>query len=185
MNPAGRRQAELMVESESQLLERVRRGAPEALGALYARHGDALYALICRVTGSPDEAEDVVHDLFLGLPELLRRYEDRGQLRAWLRRVAVRLAQAGRRRTRRRASLLAATPEAQPHQPGSHPLDRLDLARALAALPDAQRVVFVLKQVEGYSHDDIADMLGISTGASRTRHLRALRRLRQLLEPGS
>src|SRR3954466_12505696 len=74
------------------LVARAREGRREALTELYARHGQALMALAYRLTGSRADAEDVLHDVFLGLPEALRRYEDRGSLDSWLKRVTARVA---------------------------------------------------------------------------------------------
>lgn len=166
-----------------------RRGAPEGIAALYRAHAGALLRVATRLTGSAADAEDVVHDVFVGLPELLRRYEDRGQLAAWLRGVTVRLVLDRLRRDRRRAALLVrAAPDAiaaAGHAGGHDGVDALDLDRALAALAEPLRVVFVLRQLEEWSFDEIGGRLGITPGAARVRHLRALRRLRTLLETGS
>jgi RNA polymerase sigma-70 factor (ECF subfamily) len=162
------------------LVEAVRAGDAAALGAVYDAHAPALHRVAFRLTGSAADAEDVVHDLFVGLPEALARYEDRGQLGAWLARAAVRLCLMRLRgaRRRREAPLIdehaaAAGAEAT--------AARADLARAVGALPASLRAVFVLKVVEGYPHDDVAAALGITSGASRVRLARALRLLREAL----
>src|SRR6266487_1253667 len=83
----------------------VRNGDPAALGLLYDAFGAGLFRLAYRLTGTREDAEDVVHDVFVGLPEALTRYEERGRLGAWLRRVTARVAlmrlrgQARRRET--------------------------------------------------------------------------------------
>ena len=83
----------------------------------------------------------------------------------------------------RRAHAIAI--EVQSAQPalGADPWGALDLERAIASLPESARVVFVLRQLEGHSHEEIASLLGISSGAARFRYLRALRQFRALLEP--
>src|SRR5437870_1199978 len=102
------------------LIEAVRAGNPEALAALYREHGAALYRLAYRLTGTREEAEDVVHDVFVGLPEALAHYEERGKLTSWLKRVTARVALIRlRARTRRREVPLeladqAARPPADP-----------------------------------------------------------------------
>lgn len=164
------------------LIEAVRAGSPEALGALYRDHGAALYRLAYRLTGSREDAEDVVHDVFVGLPEALRRYEERGSFGAWLKRVTARVALMrlrGRQR-RREVSLDGAERGADP-PPAA---DGIALRTAVRGLPDPLRVVLVLKEIEGYSHAEIADLLGIREGASRVRLARALKRLRKALEDG-
>jgi len=163
-------------------IEALRAGRPDALAALYREHGAALYRLAYRLTGSRHDAEDVVHDMFVGLPEALRRYEERGELAAWLKRVAARVAlmRLRSRKRRREVGLDAAEPRTDPPS-GT---DGIALQTAVDALPDRLRVVLVLKEIEGYSHAEIGDLLGISAVASRVRLNRALRRLRKALEDG-
>src|SRR2546426_9139750 len=88
--------------SRATLIEGVRAGSPDALAALYLEHGAALFRLAYRVVGAREDAEDVVHDVFVGLPEALQRYEERGSLAGWLKRVTARVAlmrlRSGKRR---------------------------------------------------------------------------------------
>ena len=173
--------------SDTLLVEHARSGSAASLEALYVRHADRLFTIARRLTGSSADAEDALHDLFVGLPELLRRYEERGRLDQWLTGVLVRLVLTRSRTTRRQEAIAAreAVIDRELQQPVGDPWTTVDLERALAALPDALRGVFVLRQIEGYTHDDIAALLGISSAASRVRYFRALRQLRLLLEPGS
>jgi len=156
-----------------------RRGDPPALAALYRAHGAAVFRLAYRLTGTREDAEDVVHDVFVGLPEALLRYEERGRLESWLKRVAARVAlmrlrQSGRRRE---VPLEAVAGHRSPEAPG----EVAALQEAVAALPNALRSVLVLKEMEGYSHAEVAALLGISAGASRARLMRAITRLRRTL----
>jgi RNA polymerase sigma-70 factor, ECF subfamily len=164
---------------ESALANRVRAGNPEALAELYVHCGPALLSLARRLTGSAQDAEDVVHDLFLGLPEALRHYDDRGKLEQWLRRVAARLALNRLRSAVRRAETIL-TDQLPPH-PKTLAEDRITLDRAVDELPDALRTVLVLKMIEGYSHAEIATALGITARASEQRLHRALEILRARL----
>ncbi|MEO5815946.1 MAG: sigma-70 family RNA polymerase sigma factor [Gemmatimonadaceae bacterium] len=170
--------------TESELLAQARRGSASALGALYEAHAATLLRLGARITGSASDAEDLLHDLFVGLPELLSRYEHRSQLDAWLRAVMARMA-IGRLRQGMRRERLTSSNFASARDSVSDPWDALDLDRAIAQLPETTRTVFVLRQIEGYSHSEIAALLDITSGASRVRHLRALQRLRAFLEPRS
>jgi RNA polymerase sigma-70 factor (ECF subfamily) len=158
------------------LLDAAAGGSVEALGALYGRYADLVYTLAYRVTGSREEAEDVLQDLFVGLPRALRGYQERGRFEGWLKRVVVRTALMRMRAVRRKREepLAAATAAA-----GFHPLDRVALQRALERLPETYRVVFMLKEIEGYSHTEIAELLGISAGSSATRLSRAWTILRK------
>jgi RNA polymerase sigma-70 factor (ECF subfamily) len=168
--------------SERESVVRARTGESEALAALYHRHGKRLFGLAWRLTGSRADAEDVVQDLFVGLPEALKRYEDRGRLDAWLRAVTVRLVLMRRRAERRRREVPLGPDDAKATPADRGILSRTDLDEALRALPDALRTVFVLKALEGYSHAEIGALLGIRTGTSEVRYHRAVQRLRAALK---
>ena len=162
----------------SDLIARVRAGDNDALGELYARTGGSLASLARRLTGTREDAEDVLHDVFLGLPEALQHYHERGQLEAWLRRVTARVALMRIRSTRRRREVdVPLDIEAR----GTSE-DSLALEHAVDALPDGLRVVLVLKMIEGYSHAEIAELLEISPRASEQRLYRAIQMLRVRLD---
>ena len=168
--------------SESEVVARARRGEPEALAALYHRYGKRVFGLAWRLTGSRADAEDVVQDLFVGLPEALKRYEDRGRLDAWLRAVVVRLVLMHKRSERRRREVALTPGDVRSAPPDGGILNRADLDGALRALPDTMRTVFVLKALEGYTHAEIGALLGIRAGTSEVRYHRAVRRLRAVLK---
>jgi RNA polymerase sigma-70 factor (ECF subfamily) len=165
----------------AELIERARDGRAEALSELYVRFGQTLMALAFRLTGSRADAEDVLHDVFLGLPEALSRYEERGSLEGWLKRVTARVALT-RARSRERTREVGLADDLV--SPGSSSADNLDLEivqRAIDQLPETLRAVFVLREVEGYSHSEIAAFLNITPNASEVRLHRALRSLRRTL----
>jgi RNA polymerase sigma-70 factor (ECF subfamily) len=163
---------------ESELLAAARSRDLTALGELYARHSDMVYSAARRILGTAQDAEDVLQDVFVGLPRALAAYHERGRFVAWLRQVTVRTALMRRRSSdRKREAPLDHTTLAAP---ASHsPLDRIALERALARLPDALRLVFVLKEIEGYSHAEIGALLGISAASSSVRLSRAWSALRR------
>jgi RNA polymerase sigma-70 factor (ECF subfamily) len=162
------------------LIARAREGSPEALEDIYVKHGDALMRLAYHLTGSAADAEDVLHDVFLGLPEALARYQERGAFAAWLRRVTVRVALTRMRvaRRRRELPLQTATEDPQPRLDDAL-ANRVELERAVRNLPARLRTVFVLKEVEGLSHAEIGEVLGIRVGTSEVRLHRALKKLRE------
>ena len=164
------------------LIEAVRAGNPEALAALYQEHGRALYRLAYRLTGTREDAEDVVHDVFVGLPEALAHYEERGKFTSWLKRVAARVALVRLRSRQRRREVSLEVADQQPRPATDANL--IGLEGAVNGLPDSLRVVIILKEVEGYSHSEVAELLGISVAASRVRAARGLARLRKALEDG-
>ena len=159
------------------LIPGVRSGDPESLGALYDLVAHRLHHMAQRTLGSHADAEDVVHDLFVGLPEALRHYRETGRCMSWLITCTMRLALMRRRSGKRHEG-------ADWEEAGRAPaVDRPDLAPEIAEafhrigqLPDALRDV-VLLRIEGLQHAEIAHTLGISEGNSRIRLARALERL--------
>ncbi len=166
------------------LVARIRRGEEPSLSAAYFHYSAPLLALAARLTGNAADGPDVVQDLFVGLPEALARYEERGQFTAWLRSATVRLALMRLRRRRRRTrwetdDLRAA--ESVADRSGVT-AEGMDLARPLSRLPDDQRTIVIRKALEGFSHDEIAELLGIRRNTAEVRFHRALLRLRAALE---
>lgn len=163
------------------LMKAVASGSREALGVVYDRHAEDALAAAYRIVGSMEDARDVVQDLFVGLPRAAASYSDTGRLEGWIRRLATRtglMALRSHRRRERRSRLFV---ERRPTHTRD-PSDTLVLRQALAALPEPQRQVFVLKELEGYGHREIAETLGISAAASRVRLHRAWNSLRKGLE---
>jgi RNA polymerase sigma-70 factor (ECF subfamily) len=151
---------------------------PETIAAMYARYAPVMMRVAYHLTGSRVDAEDVLHDVFLTLPAALRRYEERGRLEGWLVRLTARAALT-RGRRRRRAAETPIDNKAITGAPSD--VERVDIESALRALPAALRAVVVLKEIEGYSHAEIAQILGLSVGASEVRLCRAMKRLREAL----
>lgn len=169
--------------SDAELAAAVLAGSLDALGRLYERHAESLYRTALRFSRSRADAEDVVQDVFVGLRHALGRYREDGRLVAWMRRVTVRRAID----RRRRADLVGPgdrqwSSSATDLGGNMDLLDGTALREALAALPDTLRDVFLLKEREGYSHAEIAELLGIQSGTSAVRLHRAHRQLRRLLQ---
>ncbi len=162
------------------LATRIQQGSLDALEELYRTSSADLLRLATRLTRDPAEAADVVHDVFVGLPAALASYDERGQLGAWLRRVTARTvmqrARARRRADERDGRYAAERPGTTAATDGA-----VTAEDALARLPLSLRSVVVLKELEGMSHGDIAQTLGISATASRLRLWRGLEKLRHLL----
>jgi RNA polymerase sigma-70 factor (ECF subfamily) len=160
---------------------RVVAGDVGALGELFVSHGDLVHRTAYRLTGNRADADDVTQELFVRLPLALQGFNGGiSTFSAWIRRVAVRqalmLLRAGRRRAEVSvddvASLVAARDQV---------IERLTIEDALARLSDEHRTVFLLKEVEGFAHSEIAELLDISVANSEVRLHRARRELRALL----
>ncbi len=162
-------------------LERVQANDRTALGELFAEHGDMVFRAAFGLTASRADADDVTQELFVRLPGAVRGFTGTAaNFPGWLRRVAVRQALMHLRGGRRRREVSVESVSALT-MPADGVLDRLTIAAALARLSDEHRTVFLLKEVEGYDHGEIAELLGISTANSEVRLHRARRQLRDLL----
>ena len=169
------------IAPEVDVIDAARSGSRAALEELYRAHAGAVYALAFRITGTREDAEDVLQDVFVGLPRALRSYDERGRFESWLKRVAARTSLMRlRATTRRREQMLDDAPE--PSSPMPAEVERIAVRSALARMPENLRVVFVLREIEGYTHDEIGELLHISAGASATRLSRAWSFLRTELK---
>lgn len=154
----------------------------DEIGELYRLLGKRLYGTALRLLGGREEAEDAVHDAFIAYFEARRGVEIE-RSGAWLHRVVV-----NRCLDRLRARSRWRTEEVVDEQLGGGPASpaglRLDLARAVAALPEAARQIFLLHDVEGFQHREIATLLGVAEGTSKSQLFRARELLRAALSPG-
>jgi len=157
------------------------RGDEQAFCRLVARYSSTVYGIALDITGSGADAEDVTQEVFMALPELLHSFVP-GSFPHWLRMVARRTALMHVRAERRRRP-----PRPAPGDPiatnyvEERRLSGVALERALACLAPSLRTVFLLREVEGCSHDEIAEMTGISSTLSRVRLFHARDTLRRLL----
>ncbi len=166
---------------EDRAIALLRLGSLDAIDVLYDRYAALLLRLARYMSGSDSDAEDIVHDVFIGLPKSIRSYREEGHLGAWLSRLVVNRAIDQRRAASRRAKLYRTAAAQQITTSTSMSVHDLDLDSAIATLAPALRDVFVLRAVEGYSHADIAALLGIRTGTVHVRYFRAIRALRSRL----
>lgn len=164
-----------------ELIALARAGDPAAIDRLYREYADGVMRVAYFITGSTADAEDVLQDVFLGLPTALARYEPQGKFDRWLNRVAARVALSRLRHRGRRGEVELS--DAVPASPASSTdtLDQIQITDAVRALPENLRAVFVLKVIEGYSHSETAATLGISVAASQMRLSRAFRQLQNHL----
>ena len=162
--------------------EFLREGDEAAFRALYRRHTPALYALALRLAGGTEaNAQDAIQDTWIRACRGLSGFEWRSSLRTWLTGILInRVREVGRERRRAEAEELAgeyAAPFVAP--PGV----RIDLERAISALPSGYRHVLLLHDVEGYTHEEIGHLLGVNAGTSRSQLHHARQALRALLAP--
>lgn len=173
-------------EPDSILVRRALGGDHTAFAEVYHRHVGRVYAVCLRLVRDRARAEDLTQDAFVRCWERLGQYRGDSAFGTWLYRLAVNVVfEAGRKDRRRQLrvevtsdlALVEPVEEAPARTAGL----RLDLEQAIAALPDRAREVFVLFDVEGYSHEEIADLTGIAVGTSKAQLFRARRLLREQL----
>lgn len=169
----------------SQLVERAQAGDDAAFGLLYREHVGRVHALCLRLAGDPQAAGELTQDVFVRAWEALPSFRGESAFGSWLHRLAMNVFLGKRRASGRRERRVFSTEEpvllerpAERPQPGL----RMDLEQAIAGLPQGARTVFVLHDVEGYQHAEIARMTGIAEGTSKAQLFRARRLLRDALE---
>lgn len=163
------------------LIQGVLEGDENAFRSLYRLHADELYRFALWLTGGvEDHADEIVQETWIRAVRALPRFEGRSSLKTWLCGIAVRCAREDQRRTAAEQRKRAAVSGAAVSRPAAVPA-RLDLQEAVRALPNGFRTVLVLHDVQGYRHHEIADLLGISAGTSKSQLSRARRRVRELM----
>ena len=170
---------------DAELLAAHAAGDPSAFATLVHRHRDRLWAVALRTTGDPDEAADALQDALLKAHRSAASFRGDAQVTTWLHRIVVNACLDQMRRARSRPTVpLPEHDSAHPVEP-SDPLGRRELAweidRALRTLPTEQRAALVLIDVEGYSVDEAAELLGIPTGTVKSRCARGRAKLVPLL----
>ena len=156
-----------------------------AFEELYRAYAGRVYAVCLRMTGDPARAEDLMQETFVRAWSRLDSYRGPEGLASWLRTIAMHLAISDHRARKRRRWKEDPVDDAFPGEapaPQREPGRALDLERAIAGLPEGAREVFVLHDVEGLKHEEIARLVGIAVGTSKAQLHRARRLLREALE---
>lgn len=170
-------------DAERDLVERLRAEDPEAFANLYDLYAGLLFRIGYSLLGDTFEAEDLVHDVFLGLPRALTTFEGKGSFEGWLKRVATRTGLMKLRVARLRSGSVQRRGWTLRSFERPPDLDTaMDLEAALDRVKPALRAAFVLREVQGYSYEEVADLLGISVSGAKVRVMRARRALSALLE---
>jgi RNA polymerase sigma-70 factor, ECF subfamily len=173
---------------EPHLLQRLRSGDLDAIAEVYDRHQTALCSFASRLLGESQAAEDLVHDVFVVLPDVVHRFEPGTSLRAFLLGVTANRAKhyvraaARRRRMTERLALEPSPPPDDPEQHAHRKVLARVLARILDKLPLDQRTTFVLCDVECNSPCEVAEILGIPQATVRTRLFYARQKVRAHLQ---
>jgi RNA polymerase sigma-70 factor, ECF subfamily len=180
--------------TEQEAIDRAKQGDAESFEALYLLHKRRVYSLCLRMTGNTAAAEDLTQEAFLQLYRKIGTFRGESAFSTWLHRLSVNVVLMQLRKKSLPEVSLEETLEPQQEDgprkdigtrdtvlAGS--IDRLNLQRAIESLPPGYRVIFVLHDVEGYEHNEIAEMMGCSIGNSKSQLHKARMKLRELLKP--
>jgi len=179
---------------EAEAIRRAQRGDAEAFERIYRMHNRRVYALCLRMVGNTAEAEDLTQEAFLQLFRKIATFRGESAFSTWLHRLSVNVVLMRLRKKTLAETSLDET--AEPDEEGGGPrkdiggpdlrlsgsVDRVNLERAVEQLPPGYRSIFVLHDVQGYEHNEIAAIMHCSIGNSKSQLHKARMRLRQLLQ---
>ena len=179
--------------SEAEAIEQAKSGSADAFELLYNIHKRRVYSLCLRMTGNTAEAEDLTQEVFLQVFRKIGTFRGEAAFSTWIHRLTVNLVLMRLRKKKLVTASLESsfggdTESAASYDPGEvdpvlvGSVDRLNLERAMQALPAGYRLIFQLHDVEGYEHQEISNMVGCSVGNSKSQLHKARMRLRELLQ---
>lgn len=177
---------------EAELIARAQSGDPAAFETLYKAHSKHVYSVCLRMLRNSAESEDLTQQVFLQLFRKIGAFRGEASLSTWLHRITVNAVLMHLRRVKRKEASFIAVDDAGTNDPDrcevipadhsvSDAVDRISLKRAIRQLPDGCKRLFLLHDVMGYRHGEIAKLIGCSVGCSKSQVHRARKRLRQLL----
>jgi RNA polymerase sigma-70 factor, ECF subfamily len=181
--------------SEAEAIERAKQGDEEAFRALYDMHKRRVYSLCLRMTANTAEAEDLTQEAFLQLYRKIATFRGESAFSTWLHRLSVNVVLMHLRRKGLPVVSLEETTQGGSGEEDTPKkdfgaedmalagsIDRLQLQKAVESLPPGYRTIFVLHDVEGYEHNEIAGIVGCSIGNSKSQLHKARMKLRDLLK---
>jgi len=180
------------IEVDPGIVRRAASGDAKAHEIIYRAFATPVYSICLRFTKAPAHAEDLVQETFIEIMRSIASFRGEAALGSWIRRIAVTKSLMFLRSAwTKRGQALAdgwddmTAGDAVSHGISSHPDDAMDLDAALANLPDASRAVIWLHDVEGFTHKEIADLMGKTESFSKSQLSRAYQRLRPMLSAGT
>ena len=176
------------IQIDPGIVKRAAQGDVKAHEIIYRSFSAPVYSICLRFTKAPAHAEDLVQETFIEIMRSIAKFRGEAALGSWIRRIAVTkslmfLRSAWTKRSQSLADDWADLTAGEPvsHGISSHPDDAMDLDAALASLPDTSRAVVWLHDVEGFTHKEIAGLMGKSESFSKSQLSRAYQRLRPML----
>ncbi len=168
--------------TEHELIRNAKRGDRSAIEALYRSYAPRIYTLVRRLTGDDAQAEDAAQEAWLRAIRALPGFKGQALFSTWLHRIAVNCALYGRRRRERaKERELYLDDSFTAREVVGEPLLHRRLERALDRLPERMRRVLVLHDVEGYTHEEIAELMGVAPGTCKSQLFKARAKMRSML----
>lgn len=168
--------------TESQLIRQATDGDARAIRALYERYAPRVFAVVRRIAGDDEAAQDCAQEAWIRAVRALPSFRGDARFSTWLHRIAVNSALQAIRRSETRRKREAPFPAQVPVGPrGGDTLLQRKLERAMDALPEGMRQVLILHDVEGYTHEEIGDALGVAPGTSKSQLFKARSKMREML----
>jgi RNA polymerase sigma-70 factor (ECF subfamily) len=174
-----------MHEPDTLLVQRAVQGDERAMRMLWAQHAPHVDAVVRRLAGDPDTAADVAQEVWIQIFKALPSWRGDSRFSTWIHRIAINRALNALRSVRRRQKVESPIDEVEltvEHE-GDRALLAASIAEAAEQLAPGARTVFLLHDVEGLTHEEIAEQLGISAGGSKSQLFKARAKLRRLLAP--
>lgn len=174
------------METDAAIVRRAIDGDERAMRLLWNAHSPHVDAIVRRLAGDPDIAQDVAQEVWIQIFRALPSWRGDSKFSTWLHRVAVNRSLNALRRTRRLASIESPIEEHSAmvdHDEGERSMLAATIDEAARQLAPGARTVFYLHDVEGYTHEEIATELGITAGGSKSQLFKARAKLRRLLAP--
>jgi RNA polymerase sigma-70 factor, ECF subfamily len=191
---ARQRPTEPVAWTEAEAIRRAQAGDAAAFEHLFQLHSRRVYALCLRMVGNPADAEDLAQEAFLQLFRKIATFRGESAFSTWLHRMTVNVVLMRLRKKSLPTDSLEESLEPDSENSGpkrdvgaadlrlSGAVDRVNLERSIEKLPPGYRTVFILHDVQGYEHNEIADIMGCSVGNSKSQLHKARTRLRELLQ---
>jgi RNA polymerase sigma-70 factor (ECF subfamily) len=182
---------------DEELILRLQRGDEWAFQLLVRRFRKKIFSIAFGITLDAEESQDIMQEVFLQVYRTIGNFRGDASLATWLHRITVNRSLNWKRRWARRFKWLHVSADSSDGQPAAEPESdlpspeirlanvqtRRQIDNALKMLPDQARTVFVLRELEGLSYEEIADVVGIKLGTVRSRLFHARKRLREILQP--
>jgi RNA polymerase sigma-70 factor (ECF subfamily) len=168
--------------NEEKLIRAVQEGDTELFAELIPTHKGRIFATLLGILKNTEDAKDLTQEVFLKAFRRIERFEFRSSFHTWLHRIAVNSALQAVRKADTRKKREAPMPvQVAAVSSGGDALLQRKLQRALDRLPEGMRRVLILHDVEGFTHDDIGDALGVTSGTSKSQLFKARAKMRDLL----